>query len=82
MHERVDIQHLYNFPSPKASDSIKGPDITLTIGTRASDHFVMSHNDIERNKRVANIWTARFMPFALTGVVGYVTKFSLGETEK
>lgn len=33
----------------------------------------MSHNDIERNKRVANIWTARFMPFALTGVVGYVT---------
>ncbi|KAF7899822.1 hypothetical protein EAF00_004158 [Botryotinia globosa] len=33
----------------------------------------MSHNDIERNKRVANIWTARFMPFALAGVVGYVT---------
>ncbi|TGO89530.1 hypothetical protein BPOR_0105g00140 [Botrytis porri] len=33
----------------------------------------MPPNDIERSKRAANIWTARFMPFALAGVVGYVT---------
>ncbi|ESZ98362.1 hypothetical protein SBOR_1240 [Sclerotinia borealis F-4128] len=33
----------------------------------------MLHSDIERNKRAANIWTARLMPFVLAGVVGYVT---------
>ncbi|KAF7862739.1 hypothetical protein EAF04_007612 [Stromatinia cepivora] len=33
----------------------------------------MLHSDVERNKRAANIWTARFMPLALAGVVGYST---------
>ncbi|RAL68428.1 hypothetical protein DID88_007157 [Monilinia fructigena] len=33
----------------------------------------MLHREVERNQRAANIWTARLMPFALAGVVGYVT---------
>lgn len=34
---------------------------------------VMLHSDVGHNKRAANIWTARLMPFVLTAVVSYVT---------
>ncbi|PQE15644.1 Palmitoyltransferase PFA5 protein [Rutstroemia sp. NJR-2017a BBW] len=33
----------------------------------------MPQDDFERNKRAANIWTARVIPWVLAGVVGYAT---------